>query len=223
VPIGVDNKTLAIHYYDFGTAFVHLILSNNDECIPFTEALSELMMNEFNSDVVIFDSTRRFIEQFNNKQGYYSNAGKIEEAVDELYDILNVRAATYKQAVSNGKTSEKFEPKVIIINSLSSLKGIVSSKCIEKLSSVLETGMTYYNITVIIAEAAKNLTNYSYDKWYKQHITQNDGIWIGDGFSAQYHIKPGTITKEMREDTEDDFGFSLIKGKAVKIKVLNEA
>jgi S-DNA-T family DNA segregation ATPase FtsK/SpoIIIE len=221
IPIGVENKTLAVHYYDFGTAFVHLILSNNEECLPFIGALSELMMKEYNSDVVIFDSTRRFSEQFGNKQGYYSNAGKIEETVDELYDILNVRAATYKQAVSNGKTVEKFEPKVIIINALSSLKGTVSSKCGEKLTSILETGMTYYNITVIIAEAAKNLTNYSYDKWYKQHITQNDGIWVGDGFSAQYHIKPCTITKEMREATEDDFGFSLIKGKAVKIKVLS--
>jgi len=222
VPIGIENKTLAIHYYDFSNAFAHLILSNNDEYLPFAGALSKLMITEYDSDVIIIDSQRRFSEQLGEKSGYYVSTDKIEEAVDDLFDVICARAATYKQAIANGKAAEAFKPKVVIINSLSSLKSIVSSKCNERLSLLLETGETYYNIIVVIAEAAKNLTNYSYDTWYKKHITQNDGIWVGDGFTAQYHIKPGTITKEMREETEDGFGFSLIKGKAVKIKALSE-
>jgi len=223
VPIGVEKNSLAVSYYDFGKTFVNLILSNNDECFSFAGALSELMIDQYDSDIIVFDTPRAFSDQLGGKKGYYGRTSEIEEAVDKLFDVVTVRDNAHKQAVSKGENTESFKQITLIINSFSNLKGIVSSKCNERLTSILDVGETYHNINIIIAEAAKNLSNYSYDKWYKKNVSQSDGIWVGEGFSAQYHIKPGVITSEMREESGDNFGFSVIKGRAVKIKILSDS
>lgn len=97
---------------------------------------------------------------------------------------------------------------------------MISDESRERLNLILEKGDVKYNVTVIFSEQAKNITTISYDKWYKQHISSADGIWVGNGITEQYQLKPNKITAEMREEIPFGFGFAIQKGKAVKVKLL---
>ena len=72
----------------------------------------------------------------------------------------------------------------------------------------------------IVAESAKNLTAFTFEKWYKKHISQTDCIWVGSGFSDQYQMKASKQIPELRDELGSDFGFSLKRGIPVKIKIL---
>ena len=79
-----------------------------------------------------------------------------------------------------------------------------------------------YNIAIIVAEQCKKLSEYSFEKWYKTNASSNQVIWVGSGITEQYLIKPNKKTPDMYEAITDEFGYSLIKGKCKKIKLLSD-
>ena len=52
-------------------------------------------------------------------------------------------------------------------------------------------------------------------------LLYTSGLWIGNGITEQYQMKANKTTSEMHEDITPEFGYSLIKGKCVKLKLLN--
>ena len=49
----------------------------------------------------------------------------------------------------------------------------------------------------IIAENSVRLKNHEYDIWYKNNITGDNGIWIGNGISDQYLIDVNSSNKDI--------------------------
>jgi len=220
IPVGIIKSTLAPCYYDFKSAFMNLILSLGDDHLEFTDAIIKLLSEEYGIDTVVFDSPSNLKNLSNANNSYYSQIGDIESAISELANTIEDRDNICKGTASNDEKADKLTQKVIIINSVAHLKGVLSFESNENLNKILEKGELRHGITVIVAEAAKNIAGYSFEKWYKQHITQSDGIWVGSGFADQYVIKANKLTGEMREDVEEDFGFVLTRGKVSKIKLL---
>lgn len=132
------------------------------------------------------------------------------------------RNNTYKDAAEKGTQCEEFNDVLVIINSLTLLKRALGDESNEKLSLILEKGSLDYNITIIIGEQSKAISSVSYEKWYKNNVSVSDGIWVGNGITEQYQMKANKTTSEMHEDISAEFGYSLVKGKCVKIKLLNE-
>lgn len=222
IPIGVEKNSLEVHYYDFGAALANLVLANGSEYLDFVSALAGLLSSSYNADITLFDIPGNLAEEFGSHPAYCGNAMQAEKAIGELFDLTAERNNAYKEAAASGEKAEEFSPKVIVINSLSDLKGTLSSEAGEKLSLILEKGESKYSMSVIIAESVKNLTNFTFEKWYKKHISQTDGIWIGGGITEQYQLKASKTTSEMHDEMGDAFGFSMVKGKPIKIKVLSE-
>ena len=70
-----------------------------------------------------------------------------------------------------------------------------------------------------------------YEAWYKANVNNNSGIWIGNGIVNQYTILLNKMTKELREEIPDNFGYVIINGKtsyaklvesSIEIEVLDE-
>ena len=221
LPIGVEKNTLQVHYYPFGSSYINLVLSASNEYLAFLYALSKLMVEKCALDVSIFDLPQCYIHENNNRFEYYTQAKECEEAMVKLFDFLVYRNNTYKEALERGEEAPVFQRKVIVINSLTALKNALSREANDRLDLILEKGEAKYNVTFILAEPVKNLTSISFEKWYKKHITENDGIWIGNGITEQYQLKALKNTKEMYEEITQEFGFAMEKGKPIKIKVLN--
>ena len=221
IPIGVEKNSLNVHYYPFGSSYISMILAAGNEYQAFVQDLSLFIGQKCGLDVTFIDATHSFTAKNNSGITNYSTVKEFEKVVSDLFNLVLYRNNTYKDAIEQGIEVEHFEHKIIVIDSVVALKNALSSEGAEKLGLFLEKGEAAYNMTIIFAEQSKNLAGITFDKWYKRHISSSDGIWIGSGIAEQYQLKPSKTTAEMREDMSTDFGFSIQKGKAVKVKLLN--
>ncbi|SDM84863.1 type VII secretion protein EssC [Bacillus sp. OK048] len=221
IPMGVEKSSLNVHYYPFGKAYINMILSASSEHLGFTHELARFMAQKCGFDVTVIDGQQSFINKNNKDITYYSTVKEFENVVASMFDLVVYRNNTYKEAIEKGIEVEHFDQKVIIIHSVVALKNALSKEGEEKLGLILLKGEAKYNITIVFAEQSKNLSGITFDKWYKQHINPGDGIWVGSGITEQYNLKPLKTTAELREDMTAQFGFSLQKGKSVKVKLLN--
>lgn len=222
VPVGVEKSSLNIHQFAFAQNYINLVLSRSDEYIGFLTSLTEMLDSQYELNGVVFDLPQSFDEKPGTIK-YVSGIKDAEEEISKLFDLLVYRNNTYKDAVANGRTCEEFSRVVIVINSLSLLKQSINEEAYEKLSLIFEKGVPTYNVTVIIGEQSKTITGVTYEKWYKEKISQSDGIWVGAGLTEQYQMKVDKPTYEMREEISSEFGYSLRKGKGIKIKLLNNS
>jgi len=219
VPIGVEKSTLSIHYYSFERSFITLALSRNEEYKEFISALVSFIDTQYDFGGIVIDIT----QSVSDKPKSFTLASNIKDAelaIAKLFDLVLYRNNTYKDSISNGTTCEEFSKVVVVISSLDAIKKNVSKETNEKFSLILEKGSLEYNINIIIGEQSKALSGVSYEKWYKDKVSQSDGIWIGSGITEQYQLKANKTTNEMHEDITKEFGYVLHNGKSTRIKLL---
>lgn len=221
VPIGVEKNSLNVHMYPFGNSYVNMIMSAGSDYQEFTANLAVLIGTQIRANGLIFDIPKAVMSDTGSIK-LITASKDCEAEVSKLFDLVLYRNNTFKEATEKGVSCEEFEDVVVIINSLSSLKGVLSDEANEKLSLILEKGTSEYKITVIIADQSKAMSSVSFEKWYKTKVSPSDGIWVGNGITEQYQMKANKTTAEMHDDITAEFGFSLIRGRAVKVKLLNE-
>lgn len=223
-PIGVEKSTLNVHQYPFGKNYINLIMSTGNEYQVYLGNLTSFICeNKSDMGIVVFDVPKSIALSLPSDSATVANStAACEEQVSKLFDIVLSRNNEYKDAENKELASSKFNNLLVVINSLSSLKSVLSDDANEKLSLVLEKGSPDYHINVIVGEQAKAASVYSFEKWYKAQVTQNNGIWIGSGITEQYQLKANKTTSEMHDEISNDFGYSIQNGKCIKIKLLTK-
>ncbi len=220
IPIGVDKNTLQVYYYPFGQFVATPVVSTGNESELFLYDIAMLYYERISKDIVILDGMQGLMDKEMSGVSYYSNIKECEEAIRSLYEEVVQRNNMFKTALEKGENIPVFKQKYVFINSITALKNNLSGDDKERLQLILERVDLKYNITIIFAEQAKNVSTLSFEKWYKEHISGAECIWIGNGITEQYQMKPNKTTSEMRDDVAFGFGYGLQKGKAVKIKLL---
>lgn len=220
IPVGVEKNSLNVHYYPFQNAYINIIMSSGLEYQEYVADLIALISTSTDINGIVFDMPK-VIETSTDAMKVFATAKECEDQITKLFELVLYRNNTYKEALESGSSVENFEHVLVVINSLSSLKATLTDQGKEKLGLILEKGAIEYNITIIIAEQVKYISSVSFEKWYKANVSPSDGIWIGNGITEQYQIKANKTTSEMHEDITPEFGYSLIKGKCVKLKLLN--
>ena len=220
IPVGVEKNSLNVHYYPFHAAYLNMILSAGLEYQEFVSDLVTLVGTATEVNGIAFDMPK-VVGDTAGVMSVYTTAKECEDQIAKLFELVLYRNNTYKEAIENGGKVEEFEHLFVVINSLSMLKAALSDQGKEKLALILEKGTKEYNINIVIAEQVKNISSVSFEKWYKANVSPSDGLWIGNGITEQYQMKANKTTSEMHEDITPEFGYSLIKGKCVKLKLLN--
>lgn len=220
IPVGVEKNSLNVHHYPFHASYINMIMSAGAEYQGFVSGLTDLIGTATEINGIVFDMPKT-VGSAKGSMKVYTTAKECEEQVAKLFDLVLYRNNTYKEAIENGDKPENFDHLLVVINSLSLLRSALSDKGKEKLGLILEKGTTEYNINIIVAEQVKNISSVSFEKWYKANVSPSDGLWIGNGITEQYQMKANKTTSEMHEDITPEFGYSLIKGKCVKLKLLN--
>lgn len=221
IPIGVEKNSLNVHYYPFGNNYINMIMSAGSDYREFLADLAVLIGTQVKKSGTVFDMPKT-IQEDTGTLKIITTAKECEAEVAKLFDLVLYRNNTFKDAMEKGIKCEEFEDILVIINSLTLLKGALNDEANEKLSLILEKGSSDYRLTIIIGEQSKAISSMSFEKWYKNKVLASDGIWVGNGITEQYQMKANKTTSEMHEDITAEFGYSLIKGKSIKIKLLGE-
>lgn len=219
VPVGVETASLEINYFDFSKLPLSYIQSDSNEHIRFSSAFIDLIAGVSKLETEVFDPDNLLTRCDSAK--YYTSKKEIEAGIDDLFNLILERHNGIKDA-EEISSSVEYEARVIFISSLSTIKELLDDERNEKLGLILEKCSEKMNVRIIIAETSKNISSYNFEKWYKSNVSASDAVWIGNGIADQYYLKIGKSIPEMNDDISNEYGFSIVKGRPVKIKVLSD-
>ena len=72
---------------------------------------------------------------------------------------------------------------------------------------------------LIIAENVTKSKNHEYDNWYKECITKEDGIWVGNGIDNQY-LFDLISSRNIVNNCGSSYGYAIHGGQEKMIKLL---
>ena len=227
LPVGVDKNTLRVRYYDFSQHCIDLLLSAGEEYISFAGAFLELLLCVPSLHVTVFDAESKLSvdDTVSSRQNFtlLRGAAQCNDGTVKLFDEIVRRNNLTSEARESGKPLPEFEPTLCLIVSMKALSGCLTDDRPERLKLLLEKNETAYRYHILTADSAKDISGYSFNPWYKKHITGIDGIWFGGGASEQYAIKASENAAIMRKPVSAPLGFLFEKGSPSLCKLISES
>ena len=190
LPIGISKNNLKVVNYNLQNNLINIIISKNlNDVIVFMENLLNVINRINDVDIEVFDFGHLIINENNN----YEN---VKEKI-----LNNSKKYTLFIIIGINKFIDNIENKEI--------------EFLDFLTKVEEQN----NCNFIIADSISKIKQHEYDKWYKNYISGNDGIFIGNGFDDQYLITPLT-RKGIVNNCGRSFGYLINKGNPTPIKLV---
>ena len=190
IPIGMSKKTLKLFGYDFKKNFISVITSKNlDSAIEFTSYILEVIKQLETVNVIVFDAEK----VLKNKK----------ENIKE----------DFKHFVSNANSNKSYT--ICVIIGVDKFVSEIENEFYQMLSHAQESE----KYSFILVENINRLKNHEYDEWYKNFLTGDTGIYVGNGIDDQYTIiindRQGLINNCGRS-----FGYVIRQGIPTMIKLL---
>lgn len=197
LPIGIKKKTLDIYEYNLQKRLINIVTGKNIDIVAkFTEHFLELLKLIDNVSVTMFDAERIFKQDKNN---------------------LSLNFKNFSLEISNNLKKNKNVVCIIV--------------GIDKFINDIEDGETAFDEILTKAEELKNysfvlvenytkLKNREYDDWYKKYISNDSGIWVGNGINDQYLINVNTSDSNIINNCGESFGYVIDREEPTLIKLL---
>ena len=168
----------------------------------------------------VFDT--KFIYETNNYQkinylnkNFIDILNKINDYTNQVNDVLNKNDGN-KKSITNIK-----DIVCVIIGVDKFISGLDDEKraVFEK---IIENSKENLKIHFLLVDTPNSLKKYEYDDWYKNSIDSTNGIWVGDGFTEQYSIKPAKIIQQYYESIGTKYGYLVENGNVEFIKFVEK-
>ena len=192
LPVGIFDKNLKVCTYNFKKDFVNIITARDIESsAQFTYNIIEEISLIKNMKVGIFDA-----ERLNEKENI------IQEYLDFIFNInRNKEEQVVCIIIGIDKFCEKFENKSDFYDSLKKME-------------------EYNNCNIIMVDSVSKIKNHEYDEWFKNYVSKDNAIWVGNGINNQYLI---TINSDRRQSVNNcgtSYGYVIKQGEAHMSKLL---
>ncbi len=197
VPLGIEKDSLRIYSYDFTKNYVTIIASkNNEDSFKYTIELTEIMKKIKDTNVIIVDS-----------EGFTQTRSSIikddyKKFLKEIYKEVDKKKYTICVFMGIDRFISKLEDGE------------------NDFLKILEEAENKENIRFIIAENATKLKNHEYDDWYKNYLSDDSGIWVGNGIDDQYLISINSSNKKVINNCGPSFGYVIKQGEFYLIKLI---
>ncbi len=193
LPIGIIRQDLKVCTYNLKKDFVNIITSKSiKDAIQFTVNILEEIKNIKDVEVAIFDAERVQVI-------------KRKELVDEYISFIT--------NIDKNKSKNIICVIIGIDKLLSYLENYNFNDTFKKMEEI-------GRCNVILVENANKLKNHEYDDWYKNYISKDNGIWVGNGVNNQYLININSNRREINDNCGSSFGYVIREGIATEVKML---
>lgn len=170
IPYGLFDDTLAVAAFDLSESpLVRCACLKSKTGASFAAALIESLVHRSEQDVAVLDMARLLIAQ---PAGCAFAARKDEFAIPYLIGLADQGAQS---------------PLIIVFTGIA---GFLSRCPFEDANVIKEFLKGLYaggSVSVILVDIANDAA-YSYEDWFKAHLTNRDGLWIGPGVESQSAI-----------------------------------
>lgn len=220
IPVGVNKKTLEISAINLVNKVVFPVVSQEIlESVGFAEELIKVLALTVRT--VVVDTEQLLGEQTGDNISAVT--GNYEVFVCDVFSQMAERNNTYKDAKMNPASLDKYDERVYVVLGFKRFREQLSPDGKEKLDILLEKAESFYKLHFVIIESLAQLSNFTYDSWFKRQISGSDGLWIGDGVADQYLLKVSKITSELYEDVGGEYGYLISRNRPALIKLLSSA
>ena len=212
IPVGVSKNTLELVTVNLSNRVAFPVAAlDADECGAFVSELPKVLARLADTRVIDAEAMAGSAEY------------DPEAAVLELFAEMVKRNNTYKDANLDESVLKPFAEQVYVIVGFKKFIQQLSPDGRDKMKTLLEKAEAIYKIHFVLCDSLTNLNSFSYDEWFKRHLANADGIWIGDGVADQYLLKVSKITSDLYNEIEADYGYTVIKGRPSLTKLLSES
>ena len=199
LPIGISEKNVKPFLYNFEENIVNIITAKDIECIkPFIISIMSVFKLINNVDVVLIDLSKlidksefNFIEKFNRLTERLNRNFDKRENVKIIYIIIGID---------------------MFINNLGTEKELFTQN--------LDAAKKCSNCYFIVVDTATKIKAHQLDSWYRNYVENGNGIYIGNGFDAQFVISYEADRREINSKCGNSFGYVVRKSKPTLIKLL---
>ncbi len=210
VPIAVSKDTLEIIPFDLISKEGVLVSSNDfDLLIPFTESLLYLLGTYKNTNVFVIDATAS-LENVSKNVKYFSN--NFESVVTDLNKFISSIDPT---------TSANYANTLFVFLGLNNIMSSLDATMKKDFQTNLLKIDKINKFNIILIDQVADIKKLEFDSWYKDTINATRGIWLGNGIDNQFSLKLTRVTRELREDIPEGFGYIIEKGKPYLAKLIN--
>lgn len=197
IPIGISKQTLDVFLYNFKKDFVNIITAKNlDLTIQFTENLIEEMKLLDNINIVIIDTEKAIKSEKNN---WFLDYEKFMHCVEKN---LNNDKETLCIIIGLDKFINELEYKE------------------NEFMEILKKAKELMKYSFLIVEKASKIKEHEYEEWYKEYISGDTGIWIGNGVDEQYVINISLDRRVIENNCGKSFAHVINEGEAIVVKIL---
>ncbi len=193
LPIGITKQELKPYLYNLKREFITLVTGKS------IEDIKECILNIVKEISQINDVKVDILDIENIKKNKNSNIN------DEFNKI---RMQIDNQEIKEG---------VCVIIGIDKLLNELENGDMN-FSEMLEKGREAENYSFIIAENVTKFKNHEYDTWYKENISGDNGIWVGNGIDDQYLIQTDSMTYKLTNNCGRSFGYVINKSVPTLIK-----
>ncbi len=218
VPVGVEKGTLDIAKFNFFRNYTTMFTSLDIMIIKplLNEVLKELnMINGLR--VVAIDSEDIIDQAAVSKGEYETDANPIFK---KLLDEITEANEKYKAANFDKTAIKDIKQTIVVIGGIDKFQAKLQPDYKKDFGKLFESGKDLGKYSFIIADSVDKFKKIEYDDWYRNTVTNNRGLWIGDGIANQFAIKLTKTTKELYEEIGNRFGYSVERGVPTLIKLL---
>ena len=197
IPIGITQKSIKPSIFDFKNNVITIISSTDiEECTNFTDDLSKLIKEIPKINFEIFDA---------------ENIARDKE--EELRD----RYFGFIKKLNTLKNHDKEIPNSLML--IIGLERIIQILTEEWFVKSLEYAEDLENCNIIIIENSNKIESQTYEEWYQKYVSNNFGIWIGNGIESQNIFKISDYSN-LRNNCGETYGYTIKKGKPTLVKIL---
>ena len=197
LPIGIKKDTLEIYEYNLQERLINIITGKNIDIIAkFTEHILELLKLIDNVNIVMFDSERIFKQEKSN---------------------LSLNFKNFSLEIDNNLKKNK-NVVCIIIGIDKFLNDIEDGEA--AFNEILTKAEELKNYSFVLIENCTKLKNREYDDWYKKYISNDCGIWVGNGINDQYLINVNTLDSDIINNCGESFGYVVDREDPILVKLL---
>ena len=195
VPIGITKKTLKTLTCNLNKNLITMITSKKiNDSIEFSFNILEAIKLIKNVKIVIINAEKNLQSETNNFVNDYN---------DLVYKIIN--------------DDDKKTHTLCVIMGIDKLLSSIDSN---QFKQILERAQQNGNYSFIIVDTATKIKDHTYDEWFKEFVSDDSGIWVGNGLDSQYLINITGDRRLINDNCGRDFGYIIKEGNFTMVKLL---
>lgn len=175
IPYGVVDSSLSVASLDFGESpLTRFVYQKKKQGVAFAQAFLKIVTQLSTWDVVLLDMAGIFGDT--KPQGCYLATRKD--------DVAKVHLSTVMKRAEEDVSCKRI---LLLVTGIGSYLGRLDFEFGTSVKEFLHTLKENSSVSVVLFDSSVD-TGYSYEDWFKTHLTNKDGIWIGPGIDSQNAI-----------------------------------